>query len=54
MSFLSMLWFDVGLKRYTTAPALTPTFPLLWFDVGLKRYTTKDALEGALAGCGLM
>ena len=38
-SFCS-LWFDVGLKRYTTLSRATSTSALLWFDVGLKRYTT--------------
>ena len=34
------LWFDVGIKRYTTLKFLERTKPLLWFDVGIKRYTT--------------
>ena len=36
------MWFDVGLKRYTTAlePVREPS--PLWFDVGLKRYTTTQ------------
>ena len=39
-----MLWFDVGIKRYTTNPPPDATLPQLWFDVGIKRYTTKLAL----------
>ena len=34
------LWFDVGIKRYTTAPKLLFIASRLWFDVGIKRYTT--------------
>ena len=34
------LWFDVGIKRYTTREWTIPTAPRLWFDVGIKRYTT--------------
>ena len=34
------LWFDVGVKRYTTnAPPIIARYEL-WFDVGVKRYTT--------------
>ena len=36
----SRLWFDVGVKRYTTRLALLLDERLLWFDVGVKRYTT--------------
>ena len=35
------LWFDVGIKRYTTAAAYTHIPCALWFDVGIKRYTTN-------------
>ena len=35
-----MLWFDVGIKRYTTKMRLGLIIPQLWFDVGIKRYTT--------------
>ena len=35
-----MLWFDVGIKRYTTRPILARCLVWLWFDVGIKRYTT--------------
>ena len=35
-----MLWFDVGVKRYTTNEALIFFAIGLWFDVGVKRYTT--------------
>ena len=34
------LWFDVGIKRYTTIPAPRSDQAWLWFDVGIKRYTT--------------
>ena len=41
------LWFDVGIKRYTTAPLDKPKTAQLWFDVGIKRYTTFiSALTG--------
>ena len=35
------LWFDVGIKRYTTASDYITKLRQLWFDVGIKRYTTK-------------
>ena len=35
-----MLWFDVGIKRYTTLHTTDPYKNVLWFDVGIKRYTT--------------
>ena len=35
-----MLWFDVGIKRYTTPSLLSIAIAALWFDVGIKRYTT--------------
>ena len=35
-----MLWFDVGIKRYTTRHGLGLIALMLWFDVGIKRYTT--------------
>ena len=35
-----MLWFDVGIKRYTTAMLSRIILTWLWFDVGIKRYTT--------------
>ena len=35
-----MLWFDVGIKRYTTATWNKTAQQWLWFDVGIKRYTT--------------
>ena len=34
------LWFDVGVKRYTTVSTLKKLERELWFDVGVKRYTT--------------
>ena len=36
-----MLWFDVGVKRYTTAALVQINLHRLWFDVGVKRYTTQ-------------
>ena len=38
------LWFDVGIKRYTTRTSSEPFFLVLWFDVGIKRYTTERRL----------
>ena len=35
-----MLWFDVGIKRYTTNFVKAELRIKLWFDVGIKRYTT--------------
>ena len=35
------LWFDVGIKRYTTTDKMFITIKRLWFDVGIKRYTTR-------------
>ena len=34
------LWFDVGIKRYTTPFISLNAWSSLWFDVGIKRYTT--------------
>ena len=34
------LWFDVGIKRYTTDKLIVSHSKQLWFDVGIKRYTT--------------
>ena len=34
------LWFDVGIKRYTTHEIKWSNTTVLWFDVGIKRYTT--------------
>ena len=34
------LWFDVGIKRYTTKDIDNNRHTALWFDVGIKRYTT--------------
>ena len=36
------LWFDVGIKRYTTREFTTTHALALWFDVGIKRYTTHN------------
>ena len=35
------LWFDVGVKRYTTPTTQQVEEVELWFDVGVKRYTTQ-------------
>ena len=40
---LAALWFDVGIKRYTTYYSYLCTVNMLWFDVGIKRYTTSIA-----------
>ena len=50
----SMLWFDVGIKRYTTCSTFLMVRKSLWFDVGIKRYTTKNLLPNFDNGCGLM
>ena len=34
------MWFDVGIKRYTTHLRAVDEPFWLWFDVGIKRYTT--------------
>ena len=40
------MWFDVGIKRYTTGANATVIGQQLWFDVGIKRYTTTaDGLK---------
>ena len=39
----TMLWFDVGIKRYTTVTAFKAPLVELWFDVGIKRYTTTSS-----------
>ena len=48
------LWFDVGVKRYTTNTLLVSFLIRLWFDVGVKRYTTGSKAEGVAHSCGLM
>ena len=35
-----MLWFDVGIDRYTTPRQTGEDHRGLWFDVGIDRYTT--------------
>ena len=39
--YRALLWFDVGIKRYTTKIRLNLADTSLWFDVGIKRYTTR-------------
>ena len=36
-----VLWFDVGIVRYTTYTIHIHRITQLWFDVGIVRYTTK-------------
>ena len=48
------LWFDVGIKRYTTDDNFYYFLFQLWFDVGIKRYTTLRKTLMNLYGCGLM
>ena len=49
-----MLWFDVGIKRYTTPSGDYPSIDELWFDVGIKRYTTAISPHLRAISCGLM
>ena len=51
---MKWLWFDVGIKRYTTRLVLAMEAIMLWFDVGIKRYTTLICSVPAFASCGLM
>ena len=48
------LWFDVGIKRYTTVDFTGKPLFKLWFDVGIKRYTTTSPKRALRPGCGLM
>ena len=48
------LWFDVGIKRYTTCTVAEHLAIMLWFDVGIKRYTTFLLSPILSLGCGLM
>ena len=48
------LWFDVGIKRYTTNNKEILGVNGLWFDVGIKRYTTPVMIGQIDDGCGLM
>ena len=48
------LWFDVGIKRYTTEQQAYRANDKLWFDVGIKRYTTNRLRKRDECGCGLM
>ena len=48
------LWFDVGIKRYTTGNFLYIYTSALWFDVGIKRYTTGKRSDRFQKSCGLM
>ena len=51
---MDTLWFDVGIKRYTTNICLYLCKRKLWFDVGIKRYTTKISFIISQHRCGLM
>ena len=48
------LWFDVGIKRYTTIAYRYLQNEWLWFDVGIKRYTTLTEQANKHHSCGLM
>ena len=48
------LWFDVGVKRYTTGFSYLRNPYSLWFDVGVKRYTTEEIKDILHDSCGLM
>ena len=49
-----LLWFDVGIKRYTTLLLFSLSCEELWFDVGIKRYTTDGCKRKGERSCGLM
>ena len=51
---IAELWFDVGIKRYTTEWLFTFIYAKLWFDVGIKRYTTMKIFASMPWSCGLM
>ena len=48
------LWFDVGIKGYTTTSTYKALWKKLWFDVGIKGYTTSWGLNEMFRRCGLM
>ena len=49
-----MLWFDVGIDRYTAQLLDYCQWQWLWFDVGIDRYTAGNDLSESHLGCGLM
>ena len=49
-----MLWFDVGIVRYTTMRTWIDYATSLWFDVGIVRYTTPFVRFEHHDSCGLM
>ncbi len=51
---INVLWFDVGIKRYTTRYKILHNEDTLWFDVGIKRYTTSCIRGIYFGSCGLM
>ena len=51
---MEKLWFDVGIKRYTTTRLTWQDLKELWFDVGIKRYTTAGSMRKSSLSCGLM
>ena len=48
------LWFDVGIKKYTTQLCAPSCVDELWFDVGIKKYTTENGKVVTKIRCGLM
>ena len=54
MRACAWLWFDVGIKRYTTKDKDAGEAFELWFDVGIKRYTTILRHICHRYSCGLM
>ena len=54
MTGMAVLWFDVGIKRYTTRHGIFFMYSQLWFDVGIKRYTTRKTQALLMVSCGLM
>ena len=49
-STMQELWFDVGIKRYTTLTKQPLQRWKLWFDVGIKGYTTSSATSPTTNG----
>ena len=45
-----MLWFDVGIVRYTTRLTSYRHRSELWFDVGIVRYTTFGSNWSLMSG----
>ena len=49
-----MLWFDVGIDRYTANRREDSICAQLWFDVGIDRYTAIHIFNRHSSSCGLM